>query len=1432
MTREAIAMPYFEPRNMTLAVSGHQWLWCCLLCLSLNSAVVTAQVVQWTEIPSTVPKTPQAKAFHASVSLDYGNCDTTSWNGTAVLVFGGQEFFSTTAVIFKDLWLFNSSTMQWTEIDPVPPLMETPYARYGHSMNVVMNDGCPEYVIVHGGGIQGGGAPWSDEAISVVLVDDTWVLSNLLPPLSSAHWTRLGQFHNESSWIAPTPRIGHTAAVLYDVNIMNSTNPVMIVTGGFGYDQSNCSNPKAPCSILDPLSMMEVWTLDMDGNEFQYWEWKRMDAKYTNESCIPSDRGFVIHQAIGTDERQTELFVTGGWDGTSNFRDTFAYFLSLQKGDPVWYCTNTSNELSGTFAMSDALFVREETTIYLFGGSRFPRQDMFWPAGDSFFESWSHEIFRSRGAATAAIAKVIIYSPTNVTVTSLLSEDSGVNLAKIGQGPYGRVGQSVSRMGNTALLFGGQAPYSTYYFNSTWFVQFGSDSGLSSIVDWDVLHPEDSLDAPLALHSGAAVATSFSLTTFGALWHIGGATLTYDPSGSLWMYKLSGLIPEYNDGSEFRWTRRSLQYEGIWDPTAVHDRVVLNTSEVYQPMQFHTAVTINNSQVLVFGGRISTEAGAYSTATRMLWLNLSHNAGDFSLDTPIAWADVLRSKGVPWPPSRSCHAAAALSEGYGGFTTTSGMIISGGVNFTCGTTCDCSGQILDDVWLYNTNTGKWTELPALPQPLYGHITSVLSVGEKKLVYVYGGSRSAVFDKCINNVGSPWVRPTTVLSSLYALDITDIKQVGSWQTLNIPGPGPIFFPIGASSESKIIFYGGSTCSSNDRHANGTVCQLSHGDALVTQALQDTWYFEATSISSGMWQKIALKNDSFVPDRIGSSIALFQEGSQLLGQTETSKLLLYGGVRIERTLTGHRMNFDLGDDVPPIAMLTLGCNEGYSSADFSNLPCVQCRPGTFATQGQSNCTACPRGTTTLAPGSVAAAFCNVCEIGWCHGHGKCSVVSGRPTCECDFMFDDSGRCEAVQNLVLVVLLGFIILVGCTFVVYWRRQKKQRNKLVIRNQIYEDTLQERNDELLQLQSVWKIDRNSLELGKKIAEGSYGEVFQGMYGSFPCAVKMVRKELRDFDFNQHAREFEREIELLQGLRDTNIVFFFGWGIWFDQQTFFVTELCSRGSLRAVLDNPDPDCDISVKLGVKIAHDAAKGMRFLHNLDPPRLHRDIKADNVLITDDWTAKITDFGSARIFGNAEETSDQWVMLQKKKVRFATSVTGHGTPLQDFARPSPAPTSYIALNDSIVDSEDDDDAILGNSEGAGAVMMSADVGTLLWEAPEVMSKPGGRGQPTTIYNTSADVYSYAITMYEILSKELPYTNIPNVDLAKLGMFKFKAEIQKGLRPRIENNNGYPHFYVELMVSAWSSDPLDRPSFDEIVEQFSSDGLPFPSASQTYR
>ena len=69
-------------------------------------------------------------------------------------------------------------------------------------------------------------------------------------------------------------------------------------------------------------------------------------------------------------------------------------------------------------------------------------------------------------------------------------------------------------------------------------------------------------------------------------------------------------------------------------------------------------------------------------------------------------------------------------------------------------------------------------------------------------------------------------------------------------------------------------------------------------------------------------------------------------------------------------------------------------------------------------------------------------------------------------------------------------------------------------------------------------------------------------------------------------------------------------------------------GTLRSVLD--DEALELSWDRRIGFALDAAEGMSFLHQLDPPAIHRDLKSGNLLISEGWTVKVADFGTARLF----------------------------------------------------------------------------------------------------------------------------------------------------------------------------------------------------------
>ncbi|KAK4354770.1 hypothetical protein RND71_026964 [Anisodus tanguticus] len=97
-----------------------------------------------------------------------------------------------------------------------------------------------------------------------------------------------------------------------------------------------------------------------------------------------------------------------------------------------------------------------------------------------------------------------------------------------------------------------------------------------------------------------------------------------------------------------------------------------------------------------------------------------------------------------------------------------------------------------------------------------------------------------------------------------------------------------------------------------------------------------------------------------------------------------------------------------------------------------------------------------------------------------------------------------------------------------------------------------------------------------------------------------------------------------------------------------------------------------------------------------------------------------------------------------------------------------------------------------------VMTAETGTYRWMAPEVIGH-----RP---YDRKADVFSFGIVLWELLTEKLPYEFLTPLQAAV-------AVVQKGLRPTIPTNT-HP-MLVELLERCWQQEPCLRPEFSEILD-----------------
>ncbi|KAL4309890.1 hypothetical protein GQ457_01G029560 [Hibiscus cannabinus] len=150
-------------------------------------------------------------------------------------------------------------------------------------------------------------------------------------------------------------------------------------------------------------------------------------------------------------------------------------------------------------------------------------------------------------------------------------------------------------------------------------------------------------------------------------------------------------------------------------------------------------------------------------------------------------------------------------------------------------------------------------------------------------------------------------------------------------------------------------------------------------------------------------------------------------------------------------------------------------------------------------------------------------------------------------------------------------------------------------------------------------------------IGDGGYGVVYRGnLINGTPVAVKKLLNNPGQAD-----KDFRVEVEAVGHVRHKNLVRLLGYCIE-GTQRLLVYEYVNNSNLEQWLRG-----DMSHKgyltweARIKILLGTAKALAYLHEaIEPKVVHRDIKSSNILIDDDFDAKISDFGLAKLLGDGK------------------------------------------------------------------------------------------------------------------------------------------------------------------------------------------------------
>ncbi|KAG9145387.1 hypothetical protein Leryth_008296 [Lithospermum erythrorhizon] len=150
-------------------------------------------------------------------------------------------------------------------------------------------------------------------------------------------------------------------------------------------------------------------------------------------------------------------------------------------------------------------------------------------------------------------------------------------------------------------------------------------------------------------------------------------------------------------------------------------------------------------------------------------------------------------------------------------------------------------------------------------------------------------------------------------------------------------------------------------------------------------------------------------------------------------------------------------------------------------------------------------------------------------------------------------------------------------------------------------------------------------------IGEGGFGCVYRGALRENECRIDIAVKQLCTRGFQGH-KEWVTEVNVLGVVEHPNLVNLIGYCAEDDErgiQRLLVYEYLHN---RSVLDHLSSRSQATLPWSsrLKIAQDAARGLAYLHEgMDFQIIFRDFKSSNILLDDQWNAKLSDFGLARL-----------------------------------------------------------------------------------------------------------------------------------------------------------------------------------------------------------
>uniref|UniRef100_A0A1J3EZM8 non-specific serine/threonine protein kinase n=1 Tax=Noccaea caerulescens TaxID=107243 RepID=A0A1J3EZM8_NOCCA len=163
------------------------------------------------------------------------------------------------------------------------------------------------------------------------------------------------------------------------------------------------------------------------------------------------------------------------------------------------------------------------------------------------------------------------------------------------------------------------------------------------------------------------------------------------------------------------------------------------------------------------------------------------------------------------------------------------------------------------------------------------------------------------------------------------------------------------------------------------------------------------------------------------------------------------------------------------------------------------------------------------------------------------------------------------------------------------------------------------------VQVFSYEELEEATENFSRELGDGGFGTVYYGVLkdGRAVAVKRLYERSLK------RVEQFKNEIEILKSLKHPNLVILYGCTSRHSRELLLVYEYISNGTLAEHLHGDRAESrPLCWTVRLDVAIETASALSYLHKSGI--IHRDVKTTNILLDENSTVKVADFGLSRLF----------------------------------------------------------------------------------------------------------------------------------------------------------------------------------------------------------